>query len=63
MGQVKNTVRTLNFRKANFQLFNELMDDISWETAVRDKGAEESWQLFQDIFLRAQELSVPTCKK
>ncbi|KAK4806794.1 hypothetical protein QYF61_005590 [Mycteria americana] len=63
MGQVKSRVRTLNFRKANIQLFKELVDGTPWETALRDKGAEESWQLFKDIFLRTQELLIPTCKK
>ena len=29
----------------------------------RDKGAEHSWQLFKDVFLTAQELSIPLCKK
>ncbi|KAK4807034.1 hypothetical protein QYF61_000363 [Mycteria americana] len=34
-----------------------------WETALGDKGAEGSWQLFKDVFRRAQELSIPTRKK
>jgi len=46
MGQVKGKVRTLNFRKANFQLLKESIDRILWETALRDKGAEQSWQIF-----------------
>ncbi|KAK4816396.1 hypothetical protein QYF61_016713 [Mycteria americana] len=50
-GQAKSKVRTLNFRKAKFQLFKE------------DKGAEQSWQIFKDAFHRAQELSIPRCKK
>ena len=63
MGQVKSKVRTLNFRRVNFQLFKELVDGTPWEAALRDKGAEQSWQLFKDIFLKAQELSIPICKK
>ncbi|KFQ99133.1 hypothetical protein Y956_03969, partial [Nipponia nippon] len=62
-GQVKSTVRTLNFRKANFQLYKELINRTPWETALRDKGAEQSWQIFKDIFHRVQELSIPSCKK
>ena len=42
-GQAKSKVRTLNFRKANFQLFKELVNRTLWETALRDKGAEQSW--------------------
>lgn len=29
MGQVKSRVRTLNFRRANFQLFKGLVDETS----------------------------------
>ncbi|KFQ50610.1 hypothetical protein N334_03009, partial [Pelecanus crispus] len=59
MGKARSTVRTLNFRKANFQLFKE----TPWETIVRDRGTEQSWQIFKDTFHRAQELSVPKGKK
>ncbi|KFP48026.1 hypothetical protein N323_07381, partial [Cathartes aura] len=62
MGQAKSKVRTLNFRKANFQLFKELVNRTPWETALRDKE-EQTWQIFKDTFHRAQELSVPRCKK
>ncbi|KAK4830768.1 hypothetical protein QYF61_013257 [Mycteria americana] len=63
MGQVKSKVRTLNFRKEKFQLFKELFNRTPWETALRDKGAEQSWQIFKDAFHRAKELSIPRCKK
>ncbi|KFQ68256.1 hypothetical protein N335_13841, partial [Phaethon lepturus] len=56
-------VRTLIFRKANFQLFRELVIRIPWESALRDKGAEQSWQVFKDTFHRVRELSIPRCKK
>ncbi|PKU31931.1 hypothetical protein llap_17764 [Limosa lapponica baueri] len=58
MGQVKSRVRMLNFRRPNVQLFKELV-----EGTPADKGAEESWQLLNNIFLRVQELSVPIRKK
>ncbi|KAM9168311.1 very low-density lipoprotein receptor-like [Mergus octosetaceus] len=63
MGLAKSKVRTLNFRRANFQLFKELVDEIPWDTVLRDRGSDQSWQLFKDIFLRAQELSIPMCNK
>lgn len=50
--------RVLNFKRTNFQRFKELLNEILWETVLRDIGIEQSWQLFKDIFLRAQELSV-----
>lgn len=39
------------------------MNDIPCEAILKDKGMEQRWQLFKDIFLRAQELSIPQCKK
>ncbi|KFQ62882.1 hypothetical protein N334_11525, partial [Pelecanus crispus] len=63
MGKVRSTVRTLNFRKANFQLFKELVRRTPWEMVRRGRGMEQSWQIFKDTFHRAQELSVPKCKK
>jgi len=60
---MKNKVRILNFRKAKFQLFKELVNRTLWEIALRNKGAERSWQTFKDAFHRAQELLLPRCKK
>ena len=34
----KSGVRTLKFRRANFRLCKELLDEISWEEVLRDKG-------------------------
>ena len=47
---MKSIVGTLNLRKANFQLFKGVVDGTPWETALRDKGIEDSWQLFKDFF-------------
>jgi len=63
MGKARTTVRTLIFRKASFQLFKELVSRNPWETVLRDRGAEQSWQTFKDAFHRVQELSVPRGKK
>ncbi|KFQ31696.1 hypothetical protein N332_00599, partial [Mesitornis unicolor] len=56
-------VRTLNFRKANFQFFKELLNRTPWEMALIDKGAEQCWRIFKEAFHRAQELLIPKCKK
>jgi len=62
-GLAKSRVGTLNFRRPNFRLFKELLDEILWETGLRDKGTGQSWQCFKDAFLRAQELLFPQNKK
>ncbi|KFQ74137.1 hypothetical protein N335_02350, partial [Phaethon lepturus] len=56
-------VRTLNFRKVNFQPFKELVNRAPWETSLRDKGAEQGWQIFKDAFHRAQDLLIPRYRK
>jgi len=63
MEKVRSIVRTLNFRKAGFQLFKELVSRTPWEMVLKDRGAEQSWQIFKDTFHRVQELSVCRCKK
>ncbi|KFW92656.1 hypothetical protein N336_07629, partial [Phalacrocorax carbo] len=63
MGKARSIVKTLNFRKDDFQLFKELVTRTPWEMVLRDKGTEESWQIFKDAVHKAQELSVPRCKK
>jgi len=59
----KSIVRTLNFRRANLQLFKEIVRRTPWETVLRDRGTEQSWQVFKDVFHREQELSIPKCMK
>jgi len=63
MGITKSIVRKLNFRRANFQLFKEIVRRTPWETVLRDRGTEQSSHVFKDVFHRAQELSIPKCKK
>ncbi|KFQ24241.1 hypothetical protein N331_03502, partial [Merops nubicus] len=53
---------TLNFRKTNFHLFRELVNRNPWKAVLRNKGAEESWQISKEAFHRAQELSLPLCR-
>jgi len=36
-GQVNYKVKTLNFRKAKFQIFKELVRRIPWETVLRTR--------------------------
>ena len=38
VGLTKSEVRTLNFGRANFRLFTELLVKISWDALLRDKA-------------------------
>ena len=58
MRREKGRNRMLNFRKADFQLFRELVNKIPWETVLTGKGAEQSWQIFKEAFFRVHELSI-----
>lgn len=49
-GQIKSRARTL-FRRAHFHLLRELVYGMLWQTALKDKGTEESSQLFKNDFL------------
>ena len=57
--QGKRKIRMLKFRKVKFQLFRELVSKTPWETVLTGKGAEQSWQIFKEAFLRVQALSIP----
>ena len=42
-GLTKSRDRTLNFKRGNFQLFEELLDEISWEVVCKERRTEQSW--------------------
>ncbi|KGL86842.1 hypothetical protein N301_02901, partial [Charadrius vociferus] len=56
-------VETLNFRRAKFDRFKELLGQIPWERALEGKGALESWLLFKRHLLQAQDQCIPKRKK
>ena len=49
--QAKSKLGKLPFRKANFQLFGELVNKTPWESLLKGKRAEQSWQIFKEAFL------------
>lgn len=53
-----SNIRSLKFRKASFQLFKEIVSRIPWEIALRDKRAEQKWEIFKELFHVAQDLSI-----
>jgi len=44
----------LDFRRANFGLFKDLLGGIPWVRAQEGRGIQESWLLFKHHFLHAQ---------
>ncbi|GAB0190586.1 mitochondrial enolase superfamily member 1 [Grus japonensis] len=58
-----NRITTLDFRRANFGLFKDLLGRIPWIKVLEGKGAQESWSVFKHHFLRAQDQCIPKNRK
>jgi len=56
-------IKTLDFKRANFGLFKELLGGIPWGRALEGRGVQESRSLFKHHFLHAQERCIPLNKK
>lgn len=61
--EAQTKVRTLDFRKVKLQLFKELVSRTPCETALKDKGEEQNWQIFKDIVRTGEELPILRCMK
>ena len=54
----KCKIRMLNFRKANPELFRDLVNRTPFKSVLKDKEVEQSCQIFKEAFLQALELSI-----
>ncbi|KFV18118.1 hypothetical protein N340_13754, partial [Tauraco erythrolophus] len=54
---------TLGFRRADIGLFRDLLGRAPRDEALEGRGAQESWLIFKDHLLQAQEWCIPTKKK
>ncbi|GAB0210021.1 mitochondrial enolase superfamily member 1 [Grus japonensis] len=54
---------TLDFRRADFGLFRDLLGRIPWGKALEGRGAQDSWLIFKGHLLQAQERCIPTKRK
>ncbi|GAB0208082.1 mitochondrial enolase superfamily member 1 [Grus japonensis] len=54
---------TLDFRRADFGLFRDLLGRIPWDKALEGRGAQDSWLVFKDHLLQAQERCIPAKRK
>lgn len=43
----------LDFRRADFGPFRELLGEVPWDKALEGRGAQESWLLLKDHLLQA----------
>ncbi|CAM4677035.1 unnamed protein product [Caretta caretta] len=61
--KVSSRIRTLDFRKADFDSPRERMGRIPWGTNMKGKGVQESWLCFKESLLRLQGQTIPICRK
>ncbi|KFW60998.1 hypothetical protein AS28_04482, partial [Pygoscelis adeliae] len=54
---------TLDFRRADLGLFRDLLGRVPWDKALEGRGPQESWLIFRDHLLQAQERCIPTKRK
>ncbi|GAB0183649.1 hypothetical protein GRJ2_000830200 [Grus japonensis] len=61
--RVHSKLTTLDFRRADFGLFRDLLGRVPWEKALEERGAQEIGLIFEDHLFQAQEQCIPTKRK
>ncbi|GAB0203984.1 mitochondrial enolase superfamily member 1 [Grus japonensis] len=61
--RVRSKLSTLDFRRADFGLFRDLLGRIPWDKTLEGRGAQDSWLIFKGHLLQAQERCIPTKRK
>ena len=61
--RVHSKLAILNFRRADFGLFRDLLGRVPCDKALEGRGVQESWSEFKDHLLQAQERRIPTKRK
>jgi len=57
--KVHSELATLDFRRADFGLFRDLLYRVPWDKALKGRQAQESWLIFKDHLLQPQERCTP----
>ncbi|GAB0187539.1 hypothetical protein GRJ2_001219200 [Grus japonensis] len=61
--RVHSKLTALDFRRADFGPFRDLLGRVPWDKALEGRGAQDSWLVFKDHLLQAQEQCNPAKKK
>ena len=51
--RVHGKLTTLDFRRADSDVFQNLLDRVPWDKALQGRGVQESWLIFKDHLLQA----------
>ena len=54
---------TLDFRRADFNLFRTMNEWAPWEVVLESMGVQEGWEYFKEVTLKVQELTIPKSRK
>lgn len=49
----------MGFNREDFALFMDLLDGVPWDKGPEGREVQESWLIFNDHLLQAQEQSIP----
>ena len=66
LGEVRKGVSkttTMDFWRANFGLFEALVERLPWKTVLKGKGVQEGWTFFKKEILMVQDQAIPMCRK
>ena len=54
---------TLNLQRADFVLFQSMVERVPSEVVLEGMGAQEGWEYFKEHNLKVQELAIPKLQK
>jgi len=54
---------TLDFKRADFGLFRDLLGMVPCDEALQGRGTQETWSIFKDHLLQAQEMCDPAKRR
>ncbi|GAB0207435.1 hypothetical protein GRJ2_003209100 [Grus japonensis] len=61
--RARSKLPTLDFRRADFGLFRDLLGRLPWDEALEGRGAQDSWLVFKGHLLQARDRCIPTKRK
>ena len=56
-------IATLDFWRADFNLFRTMVEKVPWEVVLESMGAQEGWEYFKETVLKVQDLTIPMSQK
>ena len=54
---------TLDFQRADFNLFRTMVERVPWEIVLERVGAQKGWEYFKETALKVQDLTIPMSRK